>query len=288
MRKSLDGLTGVLREFSIANLNAQFLYAFSNKRRNRIKLLYFDRTGVYVVAKKLEQGTFSWPLAGKKDEQVLPLAPEALQLLLDGVDLNRKTINTWVHQIAKHLTPVAEAIGRELRSSDLLQMDETPMHYLIPGAGKAHKGYIWVMRDPQTGATYYQWQQGRSAQDLFQTLGYDDATHKIDFKGTIQCDGYTCYQTLMNTYEGIQLGACLAHIRRKFIDDESLRKIPWVSYLLRAIKALYRIERRLRNTSAPPRFMQTQKARIRQAHCRKTPPASDPRTTPAPPHQQLW
>ena len=180
------------------------------------------------------------------------------------VDLSHKTINTWVHQIAKHLAPVADAIGIELRSSDLLQIDETPMHYLKPGTGKAHTGYIWVMRDPQTGATYYQWQKGRSAQDLFQTLGYNEDTHKIDFQGTIQCDGYTCYQTLMNTYEGIKLGACLAHIRRKFIDDESLRKIPWVSYLLRAIKVLYRIERRLRNTSAPPDVCK----RLRQRHAK--------------------
>ena len=95
MRKSFDGLTGVLRDYSIANLNAQFLYVFSNKRRNRIKLLYFDRTGVYVVAKKLEQGTFSWPPAGKKDEQVFPLAPEALQLLLDGVDLRGAELREW-------------------------------------------------------------------------------------------------------------------------------------------------------------------------------------------------
>jgi transposase len=180
------------------------------------------------------------------------------------VDLSRKTINTWVHQAATHLTPVAEAIGRELRSSDLLQMDETPMHYLSPGTGKAQKGYIWVMRDPQTGATYYQWQKGRSAQDLFQTLGYDEETHTIDFKGIIQCDGYSCYLTLMNTYEGIKLGACLAHIRRKFIDDESLRKIPWVSYLLRAIKVLYRIERRLRKTSELPDVCK----RIRQRHAK--------------------
>ena len=95
MRKSFDGLTGVLRDFSIANLNAQFLYVFSNKRRNRVKLLYFDRTGVYVVAKKLEEGTFSWPPAGKKDEQVLPLAPESLQLLLDGVDLRGAQLREW-------------------------------------------------------------------------------------------------------------------------------------------------------------------------------------------------
>ena len=87
MRKSFDGLTGVLREYCVAKLNAQFLYVFSNKRRNRIKLLYFDRTGVYVVAKRLEEGTFSWPPPREVNETVIPLAPEALQLLLDGVDL---------------------------------------------------------------------------------------------------------------------------------------------------------------------------------------------------------
>ncbi len=95
MRKSFDGLTGVLREYCIANLNAQFLYVFSNKRRNRVKLLYFDRTGVYVVAKRLEEGTFSWPPAGKLDEKVMPLAPEALQLLLDGVDLRGAQLREW-------------------------------------------------------------------------------------------------------------------------------------------------------------------------------------------------
>ena len=95
MRKSFDGLTGVLREFSITNLNAQYLYVFSNKRRNRVKLIYFDRTGIYVVAKRLEEGTFSWPPPGKQDEQILPLAPEALQLLLDGVDLRGAQLREW-------------------------------------------------------------------------------------------------------------------------------------------------------------------------------------------------
>ena len=87
MRKSFNGLTATLREYSIANFNPQFLYVFSNKRRNRVKILYFDRTGIYVIAKKLEQGTFSWPTPRQADETVLRLSPEALQLLLDGVDL---------------------------------------------------------------------------------------------------------------------------------------------------------------------------------------------------------
>ena len=180
------------------------------------------------------------------------------------VKLSHKTINSWVHQTAQHLAPIADAIGKELRCSDLLQMDETPMHYLIPGTRKSHTGYLWLMRNPQTGAVYYQWQKGRSTKDLLQTLGYDEQTQELAFKGTIQCDGYICYQTLMNAYEGVALVACLAHIRRKFIDDKSLRTIPWVAYLLRSIKTLYRIERRLRNSSAPPDICK----RIRQNYAK--------------------
>jgi len=168
------------------------------------------------------------------------------------VKISHKTINAWVHHTANHLAPIAEAIGKELRDKEVLQIDETPMHYLIPGSGRAHTGYFWVMRCPLTGAVYYQWQKGRSAAALMETLGYDAEEGKEGFKGTIQCDGYLCYVTVMNAYEGIQLAACLAHIRRKFIADASLMKFDWVAYLLKAISVLYRIEQRLRNAHAPP------------------------------------
>ena len=168
------------------------------------------------------------------------------------VEISHKTINAWVHHTANHLAPIATAIAKELRHKEVLQIDETPMHYLIPGSGKAHKGYFWVMRCPLTGAVYYQWQKSRSAKALMETLGYDAKKNEITFKGVIQCDGYSCYLKVMNAYEAIQLAACLAHIRRKFIDDASLQKIDWVAYLLKAIRALYRIERRIKNTHAPP------------------------------------
>ena len=56
------------------------------------------------------------------------------------VELGHKTINQWVLKAAKHLAPIAQAIGKELRSSKVLQIDETPMHYLQPGSGKAQTG----------------------------------------------------------------------------------------------------------------------------------------------------
>ena len=169
-----------------------------------------------------------------------------------AVSINHKTINAWVMSSAALLAPVAACVGAELKSSKLLQVDETPMHYLIPGTGKAHQGYLWVMRDPQTGATYYHWDQRRNLEALLNLLGYDKRSKELSFNGIIQCDGYTCYESLSNAYISIQLGACMAHIRRKFLEDKSLILEPWVKYLMRAIKVLYRIERRLRNTNAPP------------------------------------
>ena len=91
-----------------------------------------------------------------------------------------------------------------------------------------------------------EWQNGRSAQALLDTLGHDKETGKLEFKGTIQCDGYVCYMTVMTSCKGIKLAACLAHIRRKFVDDKSLRTHDWVAYIIKAIRVLYSIERHLK------------------------------------------
>ena len=94
MRKSFNGLSSVIQSLHHSELNPQYLYVFSNRCRNRIKLLYFDRSGVWVAAKRLEQGTFSWP-PPQNEEVIMPLTPEALQLILDGVDLKGAELREW-------------------------------------------------------------------------------------------------------------------------------------------------------------------------------------------------
>lgn len=71
------------------------LFVFGNRRRNRIKILYFDGTGVCVLAKRLEQGTFAWPQSAGEPGAKLRLAPQALQLLLDGVELKASGRRAW-------------------------------------------------------------------------------------------------------------------------------------------------------------------------------------------------
>lgn len=95
MRKSFQGLTELALEYLEERLRREALFVFTNKRRTRIKLLYFDGTGLWVATKRLEKGTFSWPPASEANQKKLKLNSEALALLLDGVDMRGAHFKPW-------------------------------------------------------------------------------------------------------------------------------------------------------------------------------------------------
>lgn len=180
------------------------------------------------------------------------------------VSLGRQTINRWTHAVAEHLFPIYDALGCELRSAQTLQLDETPLDYLKAGHGKTKKGYLWVMRNPVTKAVYYHWETTRSKEGLKRTLGWNPQTNTVDFAGTIQCDGYSAYQSLHKELSGLTLGGCLAHIRRRFIQDESFVATAWGAHFLKSIQRLYQIETKLKKANAPP----DQRRRVRQEYAK--------------------
>lgn len=95
MRKSFNGLSELALVHLGGRLERDALFVFTNRRRTRIKLLYFDGTGLWVATKRLEKGAFSWPAASSADQKKLKLAPEALALLLDGVDMRGGMFRPW-------------------------------------------------------------------------------------------------------------------------------------------------------------------------------------------------
>lgn len=96
LRKGFNGLYGMASERLGEDPRSGALFVFCNLRRTRIKVLYFDGTGLWVLTKRLERGTFSWPKTSDCDTRVkLKLTPEAFALLTDGVDLRGARLRPW-------------------------------------------------------------------------------------------------------------------------------------------------------------------------------------------------
>ena len=67
----------------------------SNRRRTRLKILYWDGSCLWVLSKRLEKGTFAWPKPGDGVCGKLPLIAEALSMLMDGIDLRGARMRPW-------------------------------------------------------------------------------------------------------------------------------------------------------------------------------------------------
>jgi transposase len=94
MRKQYDGLWAAAQQQLHEDPKSGALFAFTNRERTRLKLLYWDGTGVWVLAKRLEQGRFSWPKPSSARVK-LALAPEALALLVSGIELKQGSLKAW-------------------------------------------------------------------------------------------------------------------------------------------------------------------------------------------------
>ncbi|MGA1165420.1 MAG: IS66 family insertion sequence element accessory protein TnpB [bacterium] len=94
LRKSFNGLSYEISNKLKQDANSGAFFVFSNKGRNKLKIYYFDGTGIWIFAKRLEKGRFSWPKASHEGNKI-NLTPDALQLLLSGIDMRDACRKAW-------------------------------------------------------------------------------------------------------------------------------------------------------------------------------------------------
>ncbi len=187
----------------------------------------------------------------------LPLYRQSRIFERDGIDLDRSTLADWVGRSTALLEPLAGAIGRHVLEGRAMFADDTPVKLQSPGAGKTRTARFWVYaRDerPWAGqappAAWYRFSTDRKAER--------PGDHLKDFEGFMHADGYAGFGDLYRTGK-IHEVACMAHVRRKFVDVQKSQGSSIAEQAIRRIGELYAIEKQARGR--PP----DERVRIRQA-----------------------
>jgi transposase len=87
MRKSFDGLFGMVTNQLKLDVFGGHLFVFANRPRDRVKILYWDRDGLAVWAKRLEEGTYAMPFEDERGPR--EITAQELGALLSGIDLSQ-------------------------------------------------------------------------------------------------------------------------------------------------------------------------------------------------------
>jgi transposase len=174
----------------------------------------------------------------------LPLYRQSQIFERDGVDLPRSTLTDWVGQSTALLKPLADAIRNHVLKGQAIFADDTPVKMLVPGNGKTKTARLWAyVRDerPFAGeaqpASWYQFSPDRK--------GARPNKHLLNYEGWMHADGYAGFNGLYRTGKITEV-ACMAHIRRKFVDVYQSQGSAIAEEAIKRIAKLYGIEKEVR------------------------------------------
>lgn len=171
----------------------------------------------------------------------LPLHRLERIFLREGVDLSRTTLCDWIADVATALTPIYDALCRQVTAASYLQTDDTPVTILEP-PGLPRKGRLWTYLDPLARQVVF---------DATPTHERDGpARFLAAFAGDLQADAYTGYDALYATGRIREIG-CWAHARRGFV--EALSTDVDAALMVALIQQLYDAERATAELSAEAR-----------------------------------
>ena len=169
----------------------------------------------------------------------LPLYRQEQRFSRVGVTLAPSTLCNWKSSICSLITPLYDAMVKEVLQTNYLHVDETTIKVLDQDKkGTTHRGYFWVYHNSHKKIVIFDYRKGRDRAGPSEILKA--------FKGHLQADGYEVYVDF-GQREGIILLHCMAHARRKFseaLQNDKLRS----EYVLQYMQQLYAIEEHARNS----------------------------------------
>lgn len=173
----------------------------------------------------------------------LPFYRQQQRFKREGYEIPSSTLEGWFARTCDLLDPLYRELRKQVLAADYLQADETPIKVRDrKKKGSTHRGYHWIYHAPEKKLALFDYRPGRS--------GLGPAEILKDFKGWLQADGYSAYES----YEkkaGIHLVGCLAHARRYF--ERALEAWPEpAGQMLGWMQELYAIERKAREAGLDP------------------------------------
>lgn len=160
-----------------------------------------------------------------------------------GVDIPRATMSSWAIQAADKCMPFMEILYQHLRTSSIINIDETPLQVLREkNKLNTSKSFMWVARGThkERKVVLFRYSPTRSATAAADMVG-------PFFRGYLQSDGYSGYNAL-GQREGITHVGCLVHVRRKFIEiARTTKNVPGIaSTIIDLIQKVYHHENKFR------------------------------------------
>jgi len=181
----------------------------------------------------------------------LPLYRQSQIYGRDGIDLERSTLADWVGKSTSLLEPLANLVARHVLQGQALFADDTPVKLLSPGSKRTKTARVWAyVRDerPWKGETppcaWYQFTSDRK--------GDHPVSHLSGYKGWVHADGYTGFNGVFGPGKASEM-ACMAHIRRKFVDIYKSQGSPIAEEAIKRIAELYAVEKQARGQSPEDR-----------------------------------
>lgn len=155
-----------------------------------------------------------------------------------GVRIPASSASDWLMSGWEQLKPLWELLRLIVFCQKYLQADESPIKVLDRDHKNGiHKGYMWLYHAPVDRLVLFDYRKGRDSSGPLEMLS--------GFRGILQTDGYTVYESLYGNHPDILLTFCMAHSRRYFVnalkDDASQ-----ANYVLDEMQRLYALEQRMR------------------------------------------